>query len=42
MAALGLSLEAMITILSPRYTPLFLFVLVRFLLYCLRALVVAG
>lgn len=29
MAALGLSLEAMITILTPRFVPFFLFILVR-------------
>lgn len=29
MAALGLSIEAMITILTPRFTPFFLFMLVR-------------
>ena len=42
MAALGLSLEAMITILSPRYTPLFLFVLVRLLFCCPHALMTTG
>ena len=29
MAALGLSLEAMITLLTPRFIPFFLFILVR-------------
>ncbi len=32
MAALGLSLEAMITIFTPRFVPFFLFILVR--LFC--------
>ena len=29
MAALGLALEAMITILTPKFVPFFLFILVR-------------
>lgn len=34
MAALGLSIEAMITILTPRFTPFFLFTLVRIEIIC--------